>query len=277
VFDTRNRETFFRTDSNKLEFARAKDRDMLHIFETYLTYIYRPAYNTRHLVQLGYRDFNIDDSLRSLNPDYFNGGTRANFMELVYRLELNRVDNWNYPLVGTKVIGIFTNRFGINGVSYQSFINLEAGIYRNFARKWYWDAVFRGRVMFPEKPPYGLFGATGMGSTTDYMRGYEYYVIDGPQYGLIRTDLKYELLNYSIKGIPIPFLKVIPIRLYPKIFVDVGGSRNPYPGNSKFNNRLLYSGGFGIDILSAYEVRLRIEYSFNHLGENGLFLHNTSK
>lgn len=277
VYDTRNRETFYKTDSNKLLFARAPDRDMLHVFEANLNYVYRPAYNTKHLVYLTYRNYDIDDSLSSLNPDYFNGETRVNLMEVVYRLELNRADNWNYPLVGTKMIGVFTNRIGINGFSYQSFINLEIGTYHKLARKWYADAMFRGRIMFPEKPPYGFFGATGMGSNTDYLRGYEYYVIDGPQYGLVRSELKYELLNYTIKGIPIPFLKVIPIRIYPKIFADVGGSRNPYPGNSRFNNRLLYSGGFGVDILSAYDVRLRIEYSFNHLGENGLFLHNTGK
>jgi outer membrane protein assembly factor BamA len=277
IYDTRNRETFYQTDSNKLDFARAKDRDMLHIFETYLSYYYRPGYNTKHLLQLGYRDFNIDDSLRLLNPSYYNGGTRARFMELVYRLELNRADNWNYPLIGTKVISIFTNRVGLHGFLYQSFIILEAGTYHSFAPNWYWDVVFRGRLMLPLKNPYGLFGATGMGSNTDYLRGYEYYVVDGPQYGLVRTDLKYELLNFSIKRIPIPFLRVIPIRVYPKIFADFGGAYDKYPGNSKLSNRLLYSGGFGVDILSAYEVRLRIEYSFNHLGENGLFLHNTSK
>lgn len=277
IYDTRNRETFYQTDSNKLDFARAPNRDMLHIFEGFLSYYYRPAYNTKHIIHLGYRDLNIDDSLRKLNPRYFNGGTRGRFMELVYRLELNRADNWNYPLIGTKVIGIFTNRIGLNGFSYQSFINLEAGTYHSFAHKWYWDAMFRGRLMFPVKNPYGLFGATGMGSPTDYLRGYEYYVIDGPTYGLVRTDLKYELLNFTIKRIPIPFLRVIPIRVYPKIFADFGGAYDKYPGNSRFSNRLLYSGGFGIDILSAYEVRLRIEYSFNHLGENGLFLHNTSK
>ena len=42
------------------------------------------------------------------------------------------------------------------------------------------------------------------------------------------------------------------------------------------NNRLLYSGGFGIDILTLYDINLRIEYSFNQLGEKGLFLHNQS-
>lgn len=277
VFDTRNRETFYKTDSNKQLFARAPDRDVLRVFEANLNYVYRPAYNTKHLFYLTYRNYKIDDTINTLNPEYYFGQTRVNLFELTYRLDLNRVDNWNYPLVGTKMIGTFTNRIGINGFTYQSFINLELGTYHNIARKWYFDAMFRGRIMFPERPPYAFFGVTGMGSNTDYLRGYEYYVIDGPHYGLVRNELKYELVNHTIKGIPIPFLRVLPIRIYPKVFADVGGSWNRYPGNNKFNNRLLYSGGIGVDIVSAYDFRIRIEYSFNHLGENGLFLHNTGK
>ena len=37
---------------------------------------------------------------------------------------------------------------------------------------------------------------------------------------------------------------------------------------------MLYSGGFGIDILTFYDINLKIEYSFNQLNENGLFLHS---
>jgi hypothetical protein len=38
-------------------------------------------------------------------------------------------------------------------------------------------------------------------------------------------------------------------------------------------NRFLYTSGFGIDILTLYDFNLRVEYSFNQLGEKGLFLH----
>jgi hypothetical protein len=37
---------------------------------------------------------------------------------------------------------------------------------------------------------------------------------------------------------------------------------------------LLYSLGGGFDIVTLYDLHLRLEYSFNQLGENGLFLHN---
>ena len=43
---------------------------------------------------------------------------------------------------------------------------------------------------------------------------------------------------------------------------------------SKLSNKFLYSGGFGIDILTLYDFKLSIECSFNQLGQKGLFLHN---
>ena len=35
---------------------------------------------------------------------------------------------------------------------------------------------------------------------------------------------------------------------------------------------MLYTGGIGLDIISIYDVVLRIEYSFNQLNQNGLFV-----
>ena len=276
VYDSRNRETYIRTDSNKWEFAGNPDRDILHVFETNLSYTFRPAYATRHLFQVSYRFFEIDDSLRNLNPSYFAGGsTRAEYLEFLFRIDINKVDNWNYPLRGFKLIGHSTNRIGLSGLAWQAFANVEAGYFHNPFSKVFWDVIFRGRLMLPERPPYAFLG--GMGGQNDYMRGYEYYVIDGPQYGLFRFDFKYEALNYTIKGIPIRVLSVIPIRLYPKLFADIGAVRNPNPLNSKLNNRLLYSGGIGIDLVTAYQLKLRFEYTFNHLGEKGLFLHSNSE
>ena len=38
-------------------------------------------------------------------------------------------------------------------------------------------------------------------------------------------------------------------------------------------NKLLYTGGFGLDIVSLYDLRLGLAFSVNQLGEKGLFLH----
>jgi hypothetical protein len=37
---------------------------------------------------------------------------------------------------------------------------------------------------------------------------------------------------------------------------------------------MLYSGGLGIDILTLYDFTLKLEWSFNQIGQNGLYLHN---
>ena len=56
----------------------------------------------------------------------------------------------------------------------------------------------------------------------------------------------------------------------------MGFSYNKEQFNTKLGNKLLYTTGFGLDVVSLYDTTLRLEYSFNQLGENGLFLHAKS-
>jgi hemolysin activation/secretion protein len=70
---------------------------------------------------------------------------------------------------------------------------------------------------------------------------------------------------------------VIPIRVYPKIFTDLGYVVNKYPGNSFLNDRGLIGYGVGVDVVSAYDFKFRLEYSFNHLGQKDVFLHLNSE
>ncbi len=68
----------------------------------------------------------------------------------------------------------------------------------------------------------------------------------------------------------------IPITFYGKVFGNTGYVHNPQPGNNFLTNKMLYSGGFGIDIFTLYDVTLKFEWSFNQLGQNGIFLHRNS-
>ena len=107
-----------------------------------------------------------------------------------------------------------------------------------------------------------------------YVRGLEKYVIDGVAAGLSRQTLRYELFNFSVPT----FIKSrthdeVPFRIYPKVFFDYGYVYNKHFTNNSLVNRPLYSAGFGIDLVSFYDFILRVDYSFNQLGQNGLFLH----
>jgi hypothetical protein len=127
-------------------------------------------------------------------------------------------------------------------------------------------------VKFPFEQPFinqRLFGYSDF-----YLRGLEKYVIDGVAGFLSRQSLRHELIRFNIPT----YLKSrshdhIPIRLYARIFGDMGYSYIKNELANSLNNRMLYSAGFGIDLVSFYDFILRVDYSFNQLGQNGLFLH----
>lgn len=65
----------------------------------------------------------------------------------------------------------------------------------------------------------------------------------------------------------------IPFAVYGKVFGNSGYVYQPDPGENTLSNTMLWSGGIGIDIVTLYDVTIKLEWSFNSLGQNGLFLH----
>jgi hypothetical protein len=107
-----------------------------------------------------------------------------------------------------------------------------------------------------------------------FMRGYEYYVIDGDAGIIGRATLQHELFNFTINpGMKNKRMVSYPIRVYGKLYSDVGYAYKEDPGNSILNNRLLHSWGLGVDIVMPYDIVFKMDYSFNQLGGNGLFFH----
>lgn len=273
---SQSRQAYYNTDSNKLVYAGAYSGPVIQRnYEGGLSYVYRPAYASKHTFQLNYKDYWVSDTLLQLNPEYYaNKSNHARFLELFYRYEYNGVDNWNYSLNGFKLVGNGVVRKGFEGLDFQSYATIEAGLFSNIAPGWYYSFVLRGRLMYPQDQPYFFRG--GLGTQTDYVRGYEYYVIDGSNYGLLRFDFKREIFNRTW-SFPVKYFTAIPLRIYPKIFADAGYITSPSPGNSFLSNRFLYSYGAGIDVVTLYDIKIRLEYAWNHLNQNGLYLHFNSE
>ncbi len=273
---SQSQHAFYSTDSDKLQYAGIYSGPVvLRQAEGGVSYIYRPAYASRHTVQLNYKDYKVSDTIIKLNPEYYKDSSRAaRFLELFYRYEYNGVDNWNYSLVGNKLVTQLIVRKGFEGIDFQSYVNVEAGSFRRLWPRWYVSAVFRGRLMYPGDQPYYFLG--GLGTQTDYVRGYEYFIVDGTNYGLLRFDLKRELFNHTYK-FPVTYFTAIPLRLYPKIFADVGYIDGKKAGNNFLSNELMYSFGVGLDVVTLYDIKIRFEFAWNHLSQNGLYLHFNSE
>lgn len=272
----RSQQTYYNTDSNKLQYVGNYTGPAIYVeSDASINYLFRPGYPSHHIFSLTYKDYWVGDTVIKRNPNFFlNGSNHARLLELQYRFDYNNVDNWNYPLLGFKLVAYAVSRIGFQGLNSQNFVTVETGLFKDIAPNWYVSGVFRGRFVVPQKQPYFFEG--GLGTQTDYVRGYEYYVIDGADYGVLRFDLKRQLFNKTYP-INIRYINNFPLRIYPKIFADVGYIDSPVPGTSTLSNKLLYSVGIGCDVITLYEIKIRFEFAWNHLGQNGLYLHWNSE
>ena len=236
----------------------------------------RSAYR-RDFVSVQYSHFNLHDSvvMPRYNPAYFNEDThKKGFIDLSVGMRYVNTNNNNYPLVGSAYqLSLSKRGFGLTGGvnmftvqgEYLKFVPVAKNLYASF------EAM--GLLKLPFDQPY--LNQHAMGYLNFYMRGLEYYVVDGVAAGILRSTVKKKLISFDI---PVPFrirtVPKIPVTLFAKTYGDVGYAFNKDKYAAMLNNRILYTGGIGIDVLTLYDVSLKIEYSFNQLGEKGLFLHS---
>jgi hypothetical protein len=211
------------------------------------------------------------------NPNYFKDSvTSKGFLDLTYTLQYANVDNSSYSLRG-KTYFISLQKRGIGFTGGINMFLLEAGLNRYIAlgKNWFTSLQLNGKIKLPFDQAY--INQRGLGYGDVYLRGLEYYVIDGVATALFKSTIKKKLISFDIpfRLFPKIFTK-IPVTVFAKSFADLGYAYTKKKYDTYLNNRLLYTGGFGIDILTLYDINLRFEYSFNQLKENGLFLHNQS-
>jgi len=242
-------------------------------------YTIRRGFFTRHIFSASYTYIKIADSVidKRYNPNYFKDSvTSKGIFDIAYRLHYTNVDNGSYPLKGKNAF-ISLQKRGLGFTGGVNMFSVEAGWnrYYHLGKKWYSIIQLGASIKLPFDQAY--INQRSLGYGENYLRGLEYYVIDGVATALVKSTLKKKLIAFDIpfRLFPKVFTK-IPVNIFAKTYADVGYSYTKKKYDTYLNNRLLYSGGFGIDILTLYDINLRFEYSFNQLGKNGLFLHNQS-
>jgi outer membrane protein assembly factor BamA len=263
---------FYKSDSLRTKFVGSN-------FNITAGYTIRRGFFTKHSFNAGFIRQTVSDSilLPKNNPHYFNTGrSSANIVELFYSYQYTNVNNVLYATKGKTSFVAVTKR----GLGFTGGINalmLEAGLnrYHDLGKKWYSSVQLNGKIRLPLRQAY--INQRGLGYGDNYLRGMEYLVIDGTASALIKSTLKKKVAAFKV---PIPFklrsLTHIPFTIFVKTYADLGYVYNKKEFASNLNNTMLYTGGFGIDILTFYDVNLRFEYSFNQLNQKGLFLHTQS-
>lgn len=272
----KNREVNYNTINDKQVFLKDNDHYLRNFLITNAELTYRRAIKTRHRFGVGYTMEDMHDTIMALNPSYFKSGlTRIQYPELYYIMTYYDLDYIPYPTKGYAV-QLAAGKKGFNNTNNLWYLSAKgSGNWPLFPRLFLNLNAF-GSIKFPFKQPY--YHQRLLGYSDVFMQGYEYYVIDGAAGGYLKATLTREFLDFNIK---LPARKGkeperIPVRIFGKIYGNTGYVYNPQPGENILSNRMLYSGGLGIDILTFYDVTFKLEWSFNQLGQNGLFLHRKS-
>ena len=273
-----NREMNYKTSYDNESVAFKQDDFVRKSWEIQLGYSIRNGIKLSHSFNLNYTHINISDSIITsrYNTAYFNKQTtKIGFVDLYYALRYTDVDNVLYPLTGFSGSMVISKRgLGFTGGVNSFAVDFEYNKYWSLGKKWYASTQLQGNIKLPFNQAYINQQALGVGNS--YLRGFEYKIIDGVAFGITKFNLKKELFNFTINTIfkKSKTLNKIPFRIYAKTFADMGYSYNKEDFVSRLNNTFLGSAGCGIDIVTFYDLQIRLEYSVNQLGQKGLFLHN---
>lgn len=272
---TQNREVGYKTDSRNIVSNFTSSGFVRESFSISGAYIIRRGHYNRHVLGIGYAYMKVNDSVTiKTKSDYFNSNrSSVGFPSLSYSFQHVKVDNVSYPLKGIFYGFSFLKRgLGFTGGINLFEINGSASRFIPHGKNWYSSVQLIAKIKAPFDLAY--INRRALGFEDFYLRGLEYYVIDGVAAAVVKYTLKKKIIAFNI---PVPFkikaIPKIPVALFAKTFSDAGTSYIPPEFDSRLNNRLLYTAGFGLDILTLYDINFRLEYSFNQLGQNGLFLH----
>ncbi len=271
----KNREVNYKTEENKQVFF--KDNHYIRSFTAAAaTLTYRPAIKTRHLFGIGFTHEVIEDTVAMLNPEYFADGRKTiQFPELFYTFRYFDLDYIPYPTRGYAA-EITVGKKGFNRLLNLWYLTTKAQANWRTGKKTFLNMTGYGNIRLPFRQPFVMQRLLGYNDA--FIQGYEYYVIDGVAGGYLRTTFTRELFSTSIRK---PVGKRVagerlPFRFFGKIYGNAGYVYNPQPGENPLANRMLFAGGAGLDILTAYDFTIKLEWTFNQLGQNGLFLHRKS-
>lgn len=270
------KEINYNTINDKQAFLKDENIHLRKFFNASVGLTYRNAINTRHSFGIAYSSEEIEDTIYKLNPNYFKGNRkRIRYPEVFYNMSYYNLDYIPYPTKGYAA-EISVGKKGFTDVINLWYLTLKGYGSWHTGKKSFFNVIAYGSVKAPFKQPY--FNQRFLGYGDAFMQGYEYYVVDGVAGGFIKTTYTKEFLRFSVKspGKNRQIPERIPFRFFAKVFANAGYVHNPQPGDNRLSNRMLYSSGIGIDIFTSYDFTLKLEWTFNQMGENGLFLHRKS-
>jgi outer membrane protein assembly factor BamA len=270
----KNRELNYATENNKLLAVKNPDGFLYEYFQTSFDLVYRPAIRTRHQFTIGYISNRVGDTVAKLNENYSPSDATYHHPYISYGVSFIDYDFNPYPTRG-RAWDASIQKTGINSPVNLWQLSAKGIKYWPVGKNGYFSSMAAGTIKLPFKQPYITQGFLGYGDA--FLQGYENYIVDGVAGGYTKQTIGLNVIN---KQLTLPFnkrfpsLRNVPFKVYLKAFANAGYVHNPNETlRNALNNRMLYSTGLGLDIVAFTDLIFKIEWSFNQIGQNAIYLH----
>lgn len=272
----RQQEVPYITKENRQIWFSNEHEILLERYRITLGLRYRPNVRTSYAFESSYFQNRIGEEIRTLNPSFLNTpGTDQRYFQFRFIYDADFRNRPVYPTEGYKIQWSAT----ANGLS-ESLNTFYLGTHMAY---WHpWTKRLSGGVqiqarkyLFDREIPF--FQSRALGYEDHFVRSYEYFVVDGPDFILAKSDLKLNLFSEKVNWGPIMFirqLREMPFRIFTDVFLDAGKVR-PLPGNQSnfLDHDWLIGYGAGLDVLVYQNFLFRIQYSRGIHNNGGFFIH----
>lgn len=264
------------SDGHQIQFVES-DNTIRRIFSTNGTLTFRPNFFNRHSFGFGYNRTSIADTVFRLNNDYFgNNAILQQYFGFSYSFTHDKRDYQAYPLMGSEV-NLSIRQLGLGIFDDINMLTVRAGYgaFTKISDRFYLANRIDIYKNFTQDIPYLV--RSGFGYNPDFIRGYERFVVESDFLASYRAAMRYQI----VKGVKelnprsmIDQFRTLPYAFYFKIFMDAGYAGDPLAANLNnfYNNQLIGSIGFGLDVVTYYDFVVRFEYSINREGGTGFFV-----
>ncbi len=275
-YSTRVKEVAYSTADNKLQFYKDPDKFLRQEMQAFIRLSKRQGLYHFYNTTVDYRTSKVDDTVLILNNRYFTDYfPRQQHLAITWHYRYDTRDYQPYALMGN-LFELEVSKIGLGFLKHEpNLIAIAAGLrkYIPIGRRWHTAFALKGRIMQRAEAPF--FNQRALGYGYDYIRGYDLYVLNGQDFGLIRTNFKYTLIPTRVYQFP--FLRTekfrrFPLSMYLNSFFDAGYvSDKQFGSTNKLSNAWQYGYGLSLDVVTYYDVVLRFEYAINRIGDSGLY------
>lgn len=281
IFYSTNKELSYRTIGNKPSFFSTDDeRIVLRRFRVGGQVTRRAGIYAYQSLKLEYHHNRIDETVSKANPDYFlNGDQDLKFLLFEYKFRIDKRQFFKYPDNGY-ILELIAKKegFGLLGNFNNMPITAKLAYYHSPSTKIILANITKAKTNIT-RAQVAFANNTALGYGEDYIRGYELYVHDGTDYAYNHTYISFKcidkLINFK-RFMALDQFKLLPLKVYFRLQMQLAYVNEPiYKQTNTQNNRLLIGYGPAIDVLMYNNFLFQFEYSFNHLKESGLYIHNS--